>query len=334
MKRTAPPSFLVVDKPVGLTSHDVVAVVRALMGARKVGHTGTLDPFATGVLPIALGAATRLISFLDEDLKVYEGVIQLGASTETGDPEGEVVETADVPDFTDSSVVQVVLDGFVGDRMQTPPPFSAVKVAGRPLYSYARAGEPVEVPSRPIRIDAVKLLERGDDTLRIQVTCGKGTYIRVLAEEIATALGTVGHLIELRRLRSGPFEMTEAITIEELAQMAVDDPASHGGWRAVLRPGRGEPRVSWRPREELRPQLLQKARPAWAAFSHLPKVLVGPAAVQNLRQSGVAPPPPESVQDGSQYVIVDEADDWMVALVERRSELGQPLRVLARPADA
>ena len=333
MKRTAPPSFLVVDKPVGITSHDVVAVVRALIGARKVGHTGTLDPFATGVLPVALGSATRLISFLDEDVKVYEGLIQLGASTETGDPEGEVVQTAAVP-VLDNRHVQSVLDGFVGERMQTPPPFSAVKVAGRPLYSYARAGEPVEVPARPIRIDGVELLSLEADRLRIRVQCGKGTYIRVLAEEVAAALGTVGHLVELRRLQSGPFDIAQAVDIDTLAGLAVDDPATHGGWRPVLRPARGQERVQWRPRDEVRAGLLVLARPAWQAFGHLPRVAATPEQVARLRGSGVAPAPPDSVEDGRCYVIYDAADDWMVALVERRGDRAQPLRVLARPADA
>jgi tRNA pseudouridine55 synthase len=333
VKRPVVPSFLVVDKPVGITSHDVVAVVRALMGARKVGHTGTLDPFATGVLVVALGAATRLISFLDENVKVYEGSIQLGSSTATGDPEGDVLETCVVPPL-DEPQVQAVLASFVGDKMQTPPPFSAIKVQGRPLYAYARAGEAVEVPARPVRIDSVDLLSLDGNQLRLRVSCGKGTYIRVLAEEIAAALGTVGHLVQLRRLRSGPFDIAQSVDIETLASLAVDDPAAHGGWRRVLRPARGEERVSWLPRDGVRKGLLQHARPASQAFDGLLEVPVGPAEVQVLRNSGVAPPPPSQVQDGERYIVSDASDGWMVALVERRGEVGQPIRVLARPADA
>ena len=292
MKRVAPPSFVVVDKPVGMTSHDVVAVVRALLGARKVGHTGTLDPFATGVLPVAIGAATRLISFLDEDVKVYEGLIQLGRSTTTGDPEGEVVDREPVPSLSEAEV-SPVLAGFVGTRMQTPPAYSAIKVNGRPLYSYARAGEVVEVPARPIRVDSAELIELNSDaqTLRLRVQCGKGTYIRVLAEEIARALGTVGHLVELRRTRSGPFDLGRAVEMDTLAALAVSSPDAHGGWRRVLRPARGEERVEWLPREGVRAGLLRHARPAWQAFETLVRVEASPEEVQRLRASGVAPPP-------------------------------------------
>ena len=322
-----------VDKPVGITSHDVVAVVRALMGARKVGHTGTLDPFATGVLVVALGAATRLISFLDEDLKVYEGVIQLGMTTTTGDPEGDVVQTCAVPP-RESAEIQAVLQGFVGERMQTPPPFSAIKVQGRPLYAYARAGESVEVPARPVRIDSIDLVSLDADLLRFRVSCGKGTYVRVLAEEIASALGTAGYLVQLRRLRSGPFDIASSVDIETLASLAVGDPEANGGWRRVLRPGRGEERVKWLPRDGVRAGLLKHALPAWQAFDGLMRVPAGPDEVQKLRRSGVAPPPPEQVADGCKYVIYEPADDWMVALVERRGPVGQPVRVLARPDDA
>jgi tRNA pseudouridine55 synthase len=146
--------FLVFDKPPGITSHDVVAMLRAVLGIRKIGHTGTLDPFATGVLAIAIGSVTRLIQYLDEDLKVYDSLLVLGQATETGDPEGEVILEAPVPSV-DSEAVRTVLRGFSGQRMQKPPMYSAVKVNGRPLYSYARAGETVDVPSRPIRVDGI-----------------------------------------------------------------------------------------------------------------------------------------------------------------------------------
>ena len=165
-------AFLIVDKPPGVTSHDVVAVVRAVTGLKKVGHTGTLDPFATGVLPLALGGATRLIQYLDEDRKIYDAVIQLGTATDTGDPTGSVIAEAPVPALNRARVLEV-LDGFRGQRMQTPPRYSAVKVAGRPLYDYARKGVDVEVKARPIRIDAMELLSLGENTLRVAIQIGR-----------------------------------------------------------------------------------------------------------------------------------------------------------------
>ena len=151
--------FLVIDKAPGMTSHDVVGVVRAITGLKKVGHTGTLDPFATGVLVLALGGATRFIQYLDESLKVYDAVIQLGESTETGDPEGDILETA-------LKNVEEVLRSLEGKQMQRPPAYSAVKFKGKPLYKYARAGEAVEVPARPIEIYKMTLIEQGEENHR------------------------------------------------------------------------------------------------------------------------------------------------------------------------
>ena len=188
--------FLVIDKAPGMTSHDVVGVVRAITGIKKVGHTGTLDPFATGVLVLALGGATRFIQYLDESLKVYDATIQFGASTETGDPEGDVLETGPIPNLDG---VEDVLRSLEGKQMQRPPAYSAVKFKGKPLYKYARAGEFVEVPERPIEIYSMTRLDQGEDWLRVEIRCSRGTYARVIANDVAKALGTVGHLRELRR---------------------------------------------------------------------------------------------------------------------------------------
>ena len=170
------PGFLVMDKPPGWTSHDVVAIVRAVTGVKKVGHTGTLDPFASGVLPLALGKATRAIRFLDEQLKVYDATIQLGASTTTGDPEGEVLTEAPLPDFSN---LDEVIESFIGPSMQTPPAYSAVKVKGKALYKYAREGKVVEAKARPIEIYGLTVLDRTEDTLRIEIRCSRGSYARV-----------------------------------------------------------------------------------------------------------------------------------------------------------
>lgn len=328
MKRHAPPAFLVVDKPVGVTSHDMVSVVRALIGAKKVGHTGTLDPFATGVLPLALGPATRLISFLDESHKVYDATLALGSATETGDPEGEVVATGPVPDL-DPEAVAAVLTTFVGDRMQTPPPYSAVKVNGRPLYAYARAGETVEVPARPIQIHSMTLLGIEHGLVRFRVACGRGTYVRVLGIELAQALGTVGHLVALRRLRSGPFTLDDAVTLPELAAIAVDAPSPSEDWRAILRPERGAPRVVWQDRAVCRTSVYARTLPSTIGFTSLPELRPDPQAVARLLESGTCPPPPPGAEVGSRFVVADE--QGMVALCENRDGQGRAIRVLARP---
>ena len=326
MKRPVAPTFLVVDKPAGITSHDVVAAVRALIGAKRVGHTGTLDPFATGVLPLALGPATRLISFLDESHKVYDAVLELGRATETGDPEGEVTQTGPVPEL-DSARVEAVLATFEGPRMQTPPPYSAVKVNGRPLYAYARAGETVEVPARPIQIHQMTLLGLEPGRVRFRVACGRGTYVRVLGEELAAALGTVGHLVALRRLKSGPFELEDAVTVDELAAIAMGGPVP--AWRPVLRPRRDEPRSVWRDRMECRADVLARGLPATVGFSSLPVLSPDAAVVDRLLRSGTAPAPPEGTGPGDRFIVVDA--EGLVALCENRDGKGKAVRVLARP---
>lgn len=279
--------FLVVDKPPGLTSHDVVAILRAVTGLKKVGHTGTLDPFATGVLPLALGSATRLIQYLDEDEKVYDAGVVLGTATDTGDPTGTVIVERPVPPL-ERAAVERVLAGFLGTRMQTPPKYSAVKVAGRPLYSYARAGEAVEVKARPVRIDAMELTGFDPPLLRVLIRCSRGTYARVLAEEVGEALGTAGHLGELRRLGSGPFRIEHAIGLSRVAEIVAGDP----DWTRVLRPGRDGERVPWRPREQVLAGLVPWVTTPRDALRHLPAVALSPLAARRWAQTGEAPDGP------------------------------------------
>lgn len=206
-----------IDKPAGPTSFRIVQQVRRALGIKKVGHTGTLDPFASGLLIVCAGrAATRIIQRLMAGDKQYEAVLKLGAETDTFDLEGRVVANHPVP-VLDQQQVEVCLAGFIGEQLQTPPSFSALKHKGKPLYYYARRGLPVVKEPRKVTISALSCLELGRDTLTIRVACGKGTYIRSLAADIGTALGTGAYLVALRRLRNGVFAVQDALDGAALA---------------------------------------------------------------------------------------------------------------------
>lgn len=305
--------FLAVDKPAGITSHDVVAMLRAVTGAGKVGHTGTLDPFATGVLAIAFGSATRLISYLDEDLKVYDATIALGAATDTGDPTGEVIREMPVPDLTEDRVREV-LASFHGVMMQAPPRYSAVKVRGRPLYAYARDGEDVVAQPRPTRIDGIELLELGPSHLRVMITCGRGTYARVLADDIAVALGTAGHLSALRRTRTGRFTVEGALTLPQLGVIA----GGSEDWAAVLRPSRGPERVRWAPRDAVWQALAPLIVTPAEALSHRVSVQLRPGERERALNGAVVPHPPPGVAVGDTYLLVDDGDVLAIAIRDPR----------------
>lgn len=209
--------IFLLDKPVGPTSFRLVQQVRRLLGIKKVGHTGTLDPFASGLLIVCAGRpATRLIPRLMEGDKVYEAVLRLGVETDTLDREGRIVAERPVPAL-DMAAVQDCLRPFRGEQWQAPPAFSAVKHAGRPLYQYARQGVIIDKPARPIRIDQLECTFLAAETMGIRVRCGKGTYIRTLAADIGQALGCGAHLTELRRLDNGLFSVREAVPGEVLA---------------------------------------------------------------------------------------------------------------------
>lgn len=209
-------AFLNIDKPAGMTSTDVVRRVRRLAGQKRVGHGGTLDPMATGVLPIALGQATRLLEyFLQEEGKGYLATVQLGSTTDTDDAEGVVLATQPVPSL-DAALLETTLAHFRGIISQIPPIYAAIRVDGRRLYEYARAGETVEIPSRTVTIERLELLDWTSDTLQIEVACSKGTYIRSLARDIGAMLGCGAHLTALRRTRAGSFDLSTAIPLDEL----------------------------------------------------------------------------------------------------------------------
>jgi tRNA pseudouridine55 synthase len=200
---------LLVDKPSGMTSHDVVDVVRRALGTRKVGHAGTLDPMATGLLVVGVGRATRLLRFFGNLPKTYEGTARLGEETDTLDADGIVVRTAPI-DATREDVDRA-LAGLAGESMQRPPAYSAVKVGGRTLHSAARAGQALEAPPRPIRVDEFVLLGFAGRDVRFRVTCSGGTYVRVLIADVGAALGSGAHLTRLRRTAIGPYVVDDAV---------------------------------------------------------------------------------------------------------------------------
>ena len=207
--------FFVIDKPVGCTSHDIVAMVRRAAGMKKVGHTGTLDPFATGVLPVAVGDGTKAIQFLDESEKEYRAVVRLGISTDTQDLTGKVVEERDTSQLTPADL-EAIVPRFLGQISQLPPMFSALKQDGVPLYKLARKGIEVERELRSVTIHSLTF-----DWIRLPeacftVRCSRGTYVRTLALDLGLALGCGAHLTELRRTRSGLFREAEAITLDTL----------------------------------------------------------------------------------------------------------------------
>ena len=215
------------NKPLGMTSHDVVARVRRLAHQRRVGHAGTLDPGASGVLPICLGQATRVVEYLSESGKRYRATVILGTVTDTYDAEGEVIRSALV--HVTREELEAALPAFLGPQMQLPPLYSAIKVAGQPLYKLARAGVEVQLQPRPVEIYVLDLIDWQPPALTLDVECSKGTYIRSLAYDLGERLGCGAHLGGLVRLRSGPFTLDESLTLEELAQ-ALED----GTWENYL----------------------------------------------------------------------------------------------------
>jgi len=207
--------LLNINKPPGITSHDVVARIRKLAGQRKVGHAGTLDPLATGVLLVFLGQATRLIEYVMASRKQYRATICFGTNTDTLDAEGAITATADASHLTEKQLQQLLPD-FLGDIDQVPPLYSAIKRDGRPLYKLARAGQRVEVPSRPITIDSLAKVTWEPPYLTVDVVCSAGTYIRALARDLGDAAGTGAHLSQLTRTASGNWTLAETVTLEQL----------------------------------------------------------------------------------------------------------------------
>jgi tRNA pseudouridine55 synthase len=214
--------IIVLDKPVGPSSNQALQRVRHLFGAAKAGHTGNLDPLASGVLPICLGEATKLSQYLLDSDKAYQATFCFGARTTTGDSEGEVVAEADASELTENTLCEA-LSKFIGHIEQVPPMYSALKVGGQPLYKLAREGKEVERKSRSVSIKSIDLQRFQPGTraeATVDVLCSKGTYIRTLSEDVAASLGFPGHMSALRRTATGPFSLAQAISLNDLAQLA------------------------------------------------------------------------------------------------------------------
>jgi len=286
---TTPNGCLLIDKPRGWTSHDVVARVRRLMGERRVGHAGTLDPMATGLLVVAVGPATRLLRYSQAQTKVYTGRIQLGIATDSLDADGAVVGNSPVPDLSESTALAAAT-GLSGDIMQTPPMVSAIQQGGRRLYDLAREGIEVERKSRPVHVADFSVAPTDDLAVwSFRIECSVGTYIRVLASDWAEQIGTVGHLCELRRESSGAHLAATGWTLESL--------------EAALGDG------------------VEVLRTPLSMVAHLPRVVVDDTIAQRIRHGQrLALPELAAADEG---VVVDAVGD-LVATVKRRDDSYQP----------
>ena len=212
--------LLIINKPKGYTSHDVVNVLRKKLNTKKVGHTGTLDPNATGVLPILVGTATKISKYLVEHEKTYIATIELGKKTDTGDIEGKIIEESNLRNI-EKNEVEEAIKSFFGKQIQIPPMYSSIKVNGKKLYEYAREGKTVEVKPREIEILDINLIEYENNEIKFNVRCSKGTYIRTLCEDIAKKLRTIGYMKELQRISVNEFNIENSILLEELENINI-----------------------------------------------------------------------------------------------------------------
>ncbi|MCD6292518.1 MAG: tRNA pseudouridine(55) synthase TruB [Deltaproteobacteria bacterium] len=275
-------AFLVVDKPQGLTSQQVVARVKRRLRCRKIGHTGTLDPLATGVLPLALNRATRLIQYLDESRKVYSGEIELGVESDTLDRDGEIVARHDGPLTCSESEVAEVFRCYLGQQTQIAPIYSAIKRNGKPLYAYARAGVEVIPPERQVEIDSFTLLSYNPPLVAFRVVCSRGTYVRSLAADVGRDLGCGARIWSLRREVSGPFTLDQAISLDDL--LAKIDAGEDLPWLAPL-----------------------------DVITHLPKLVVSESAIKDRIAHGRAVPLNEisasltGLEAEAELVLIDES---------------------------
>ena len=208
--------LILINKQKGFTSHDVVNVIRKKLNTKKVGHTGTLDPNATGVLPILVGKATKISKYLMEHDKTYIATIKLGEKTDTGDNEGQVIEEKSIPADLKKEDINNALQNFFGKQKQVPPMYSAIKINGKKLYEYAREGKEVKLEAREIEIYKIELLEYQNNKIKFEVECSKGTYIRTLCEDIAKKLGTVGYMEELQRTKVNNFRIEDSILLDDI----------------------------------------------------------------------------------------------------------------------
>lgn len=209
--------IIIINKPVEITSRQVVSKVGKILNEKKAGHTGTLDPMASGVLPVLLGKATKLSKYLVEHDKKYIATLYLGEKRDTGDSEGNIIEKKDIPNLY-NDIIEVELKKFLGKTQQIPPMYSAIKVKGKKLYEYAREGVEIERAPRDIEIYDIKLLDYNENKIKFEVFCSKGTYIRVLCEDIAEKLGTVGFMQNLERIQVDKFKIEDSVKLDELSE--------------------------------------------------------------------------------------------------------------------
>lgn len=211
---------ILVNKPKGMSSHDVVSKIRKILNTKKVGHAGTLDPLATGVLPILVGKGTKISKYLMEHDKTYIATIKLGEKTTTGDCEGDIIEKKEYIPISNKKIENIIKT-FIGEHTQIPPMFSAIKVNGKKLYEYARNGEKVDIPSRNIKIYGIDIIEIKENIIKFKVSCSKGTYIRTLCEDIAEKLNTVGTMIDLQRVQVNEFKIENALMLEDINENCI-----------------------------------------------------------------------------------------------------------------
>ncbi|MCC6641647.1 MAG: tRNA pseudouridine(55) synthase TruB [Deltaproteobacteria bacterium] len=295
-----PGGFLVVDKPAGRTSHDVVDAARRWLGTRRVGHLGTLDPLATGVLPLAIGDATKLVPFVEGGRKRYRALITLGVATDTLDADGRVTRRFEGP-LPDEATVRTALASFTGQIQQVPPMFSAIKRGGVPLHRLARRGAEVERAPRPVTIFSLAVVSYAPPELEITLECSAGTYVRVLASDLGERLGCFGHVRELRRTSSGPFDEAQAHD-----ERALERAAAAGRIAELL--------IS--PLDVL----------------GLPRVTLGPADVLRIGHGGpVRPAPalPGAARPGDRFATVDASGSLLAVVELDHAGSLRPLRVVA-----
>lgn len=290
--------WLIVDKPAGMGSTDVVNKVRWAFQAQKAGHAGTLDPDATGLLAVALGEATKIIPYVVDALKAYDFTVRWGEATTTDDASGEVIDTS--PLRPDDEAIKAAIPAYLGDIMQVPPDFSAVRVAGARAYDLAREGEVVELQPRPLWVEELLLTDRPDtDHARFEMTCGKGGYVRAIARDMGRDLGCLGHVTGLRRLWAGPFTLDGAVTMEQVESLARSE-----GIDALL-------------------------LPLEAGLADLPEIRIGPAELGRLKNgNAVTGVPQEPLEFGEECWA--SADGRAIALGHWQGGQFQPARVLAR----
>jgi tRNA pseudouridine55 synthase len=292
-------------KPRGMTSHDCVFKLRKILKMKRIGHTGTLDPDVTGVLPICIGKATKVAEYITDAGKMYEGEVTLGFSTTTEDASGEVVETKKVDRVISKSEIIEVLDTFTGTIRQTPPMFSAVKVNGKRLYEYARQGIEIERPTRLVTIYSIELLDdsliNGETTsFRFRVACSKGTYIRTLAVMIGEALGFPAHMSELSRIKSASFSLSDCFTLEE-----IETRMSDGSITDIL-------------------------YPIETALTHLPKYRINDKITEKVKNGAVLPIPDHFKKEDHLLVLESEDGKALAIYIHHPEKPGmmKPAKVL------